>query len=411
MFEDTNGPIGPSGRGSTLASRSSEHAAPTFIWTDVEASSTASSTFSRSWPRHRATLAWPWNSIEPATESNGVSTGAEIAPCARHGAAPSVLAEEPPIDISPAASMTGSSAAGSMLTTSATSVDDTIVIATTRAAPIDANAAIDTADLGTEAAFAQGTGASRATSHIGCLPAIPRLCHPWQTLAVGARPYGKIERPRPLLDRGSVIAFLTLWCLALVSHAPHLAQTQLWLIGPIALFAGYLAADFSAGLVHWLADRCFAEDTPWIGPLLIAPFRAHHENPRNIAEHGFFELSGNNALVCVPIAALLIALPPATSTLQIALITFGFSLSLALFATNQFHGWAHAKSAPRAARFLQQRGLILTPEGHARHHGGNHDRAYCVTSGWLNPLLDRVGFFERLERIVAARPRARRRAT
>ena len=228
---------------------------------------------------------------------------------------------------------------------------------------------------------------------------------------MSARPYGKLARSNPLLDRGSVTAFLILWWIALLGHGPHLAHKDLWLIGPVTILAGYLAADFGAGLVHWLADRCFAENTRWIGPLLIAPFRAHHENPSSIAEHGFFELSGNNALVCVPIAAVLVASPPATSPLQVALVTFGLSLSLSLFATNQLHGWAHAKSAPPAARFLQRHGLILTPEGHARHHRGDHDRAYCVTSGWLNPLLERIRFFERLERIVSVGPRERRRAT
>ncbi|MBJ21939.1 MAG: hypothetical protein CL933_21230 [Deltaproteobacteria bacterium] len=35
---------------------------------------------------------------------------------------------------------------------------------------------------------------------------------------------------------------------------------------------------------------------------------------------------------------------------------------------------------------------------HALQCTSAHARAYCVTSGWLNPLLDRLHFFERIER-------------
>ena len=93
------------------------------------------------------------------------------------------------------------------------------------------------------------------------------------------------------------------------------------------------------------------------------------------------------------------------------IVVFGMSLTLALVATNQFHSWAHSASPPRIVRRLQSWGLILTPKAHARHHRGNHDRAYCVTSGWLNPLIDRTRFFERLERKTSANSKQRGRAT
>jgi len=56
-------------------------------------------------------------------------------------------------------------------------------------------------------------------------------------------------------------------------------------------------------------------------------------------------------------------------------------------------------------------GLILTPERPARHHRGDHDRSYCVTSGWLNPLLDQLRIFEHIESIVSPRRSQRRRIT
>lgn len=216
---------------------------------------------------------------------------------------------------------------------------------------------------------------------------------------------GPSARTRAILDRCSVTAFGAAWLAALIHLAPSLAlafgQAERFLLLPVGLLSAYVLADFLAGSVHWLADRCFAPDTPVLGPLLITPFRAHHEDALSISRHDFFEVSGNNALVSLPLALALLALPEAVDAWTTFLAIFGLGLCLALVATNQFHGWAHARRPPKIARRLQRLGLILTPEGHAKHHRADHDRAYCVTSGWLNPLLDRLRFFDRLERLIA----------
>ena len=43
----------------------------------------------------------------------------------------------------------------------------------------------------------------------------------------------------------------------------------------------------------------------------------------------------------------------------------------------------------------------------ARHHTASHAGAYCVTTGWLNPLLDRLQAFAAAERLIRALPWAR----
>lgn len=234
-------------------------------------------------------------------------------------------------------------------------------------------------------------------------------------------------RRKAIVDRISVGLFAIAWLAALVSLLPGLLRSALapgitsglfsgLLCGqilaiPIATLAGYLVADFLAGTVHWLADRYFDPETPLLGPMLIAPFREHHVDSASITRHDFFEVSGNNSLVSLPLVLALFALPEPTSFGSIFLATFGLSLSAALVATNQFHGWAHASDPPSLVRRLHRLGLILTPERHALHHSGAHDRAYCVTSGWLNPLLDRLHFFERIEKRLAGSPPRRRRTT
>jgi len=208
-------------------------------------------------------------------------------------------------------------------------------------------------------------------------------------------------RRKAILDRIAVLTFAAAWLAAAWVLAPRLDPTLLWIACPIGILGGYLLADFLAGAVHWLADRYFDPETPVLGPMLIAPFREHHTDPRSISRHDFFEVSGNNALVSIPLPLALFFLPEPVDYASATLLVFGLSASLALVATNLFHGWAHAENPPRLSRLLQRFGLILTPSQHARHHAANHDRAYCVTSGWLNPMLDGIRFFDRIEGLIA----------
>jgi sterol desaturase/sphingolipid hydroxylase (fatty acid hydroxylase superfamily) len=203
------------------------------------------------------------------------------------------------------------------------------------------------------------------------------------------------------IDRASVVAFAGLWSIAFARGAGSFFDRDALVPALPGMLAGYLLADLVAGLVHWIADRHFEPDTPWIGPLLIEPFRAHHADPLSITRHDFFEVLGNNALVTLPATLVLCVVSRPESALARFFVALGLAGTFAAVATNLFHAWAHAPRPPRLARWLQARRLILTREGHALHHRGDHDRAYCVTSGWLNPLLDGLRFFARLDAVLA----------
>ncbi|MCA9504003.1 MAG: carotenoid synthesis regulator CarF [Myxococcales bacterium] len=216
-----------------------------------------------------------------------------------------------------------------------------------------------------------------------------------------------LDRWRRRLERLAVFVFAALWLMLLVRVTDRLVAEPKPILLLLALVAGHVAADAIAGAVHWLADRYFDPNTPVLGALLIEPFRAHHDDPLSIARHDFFEVSGNNALLVAPVVAALHGAAE-TGALGVLPLATGLSACLSLFATNLFHAWAHAPAPPRLARALQHAGLILRPAAHARHHRLDHDCAYCVTSGWLNPLFDRLRLFERLEHAIDRIPRARR---
>ena len=214
------------------------------------------------------------------------------------------------------------------------------------------------------------------------------------------------SRDWEIFDTDSMVLFVLMW-LGFCSHfvaAAGAAEAVLWIVA----FAvpGFLAAELGAGLLHWFADTFFAPSTPLIGSSLVQAFREHHRDPRGIARRGIIEASGLNCFVCILILLLALLLDAATVAGRAAGIALlWFTLATAL--TNLFHRWAHAERVGPAVAWLQRNGWILSPERHALHHSGAHDRSFCVTTGWLNPLFDRIQFFHRLE--IAARWLARSR--
>jgi len=210
-----------------------------------------------------------------------------------------------------------------------------------------------------------------------------------------------------MLEAASVAGFATVaGALAVRLWSVPWEAPQLLQMGAGALL-GYLLADVASGVVHWFCDTFFHEDTPLIGRAFIHPFREHHVDPLAITRHGFFEVNGNNCLALLPllIAVLVLGDPhqgEAVPALFAQSLTLGFTL--ATFATNQFHKWAHQHRPAAAVRRLQAIGVILSPAHHSRHHREPYRQAYCITVGWLDPLLDRTRLFERIEHAV--RPRS-----
>jgi len=201
----------------------------------------------------------------------------------------------------------------------------------------------------------------------------------------------------PILETASlsVFAILLLSLARRVSDEMHGWWDYSW--AAIAMPLGYLLADLASGTVHWFCDTFFEEDSPVIGRLLIHPFREHHRDPLAMTRHGFFELTGNSAMMLLLPLALNYWRPlPAGPA-----ILLGW-WCLAMFSTNLFHRWAHLPQPPGAVQSMQHIGLILPPSHHQRHHSGDGRMAYCVTNGWINLIADRIHLFRHLERLFRA---------
>jgi ubiquitin-conjugating enzyme E2 variant len=175
-----------------------------------------------------------------------------------------------------------------------------------------------------------------------------------------------------------------------------------WFYLGFTALTGYLIADFISGVVHWAGDTLGDESTPILGKNFVMPFRHHHLDPKDITRHDFVETNGNNCIVVLaPLGTAYLLLPEETGFGFFSAVLMGF-IGLFIVATNQFHKWAHADAPPRFAARLQRWGLILSTDHHDIHHARPHDQHYCITVGWMNPVLNRVRFFRAVETVIGA---------
>jgi plasmanylethanolamine desaturase len=195
-----------------------------------------------------------------------------------------------------------------------------------------------------------------------------------------------------------IVAFALLAALAwrVTAHA----NADRW-VALVLLALGVAAADLASGIVHWAADTWGRDDLPVVGPRLLVPFRVHHINPDDFLRRRFVDTNGEVACLAVPVLLALLAVP-LERTWGTAVALFGLGFCGVGSMTNQIHQWAHMPSPPRIVAWLQRCGLLLDRRAHTRHHLRPYDRHYCITTGWCNRPLDAIGFFRRLEAIVAA---------
>jgi TMEM189-like protein len=216
---------------------------------------------------------------------------------------------------------------------------------------------------------------------------------------------GLQEHSAPLhafLEYATSLVFPVLFALNLYWGSSRLYELELFWLLALAVPLGVVGGDFVSGIVHWAADTYCSEDTPVVGPSLVKPFRMHHIYPRDICTHNLVATVGNVCILAFPLLCFclfLMWLMPESGWLAFLVVLIAI-VSAATVATNQFHKWAHEEDPSTFARWLQRTRLVLEPSHHKQHHTEPFNVHYCITNGWLNPLLNKIKFFRRLEAVL-----------
>ncbi len=203
-----------------------------------------------------------------------------------------------------------------------------------------------------------------------------------------------------------ILSILSFWAITgtILYRAWGAIAARPWVAG-LAFFAGYVLADLASGLVHWGFDTWGDTRTPIFGQTVIRPFREHHVDEKAMTRHDWIETNGANCLVALPVAAITLFIPLGVAGWEATGLFLQVSMTsmiLWVMLTNQFHKWSHEDEVPAVLAALMKARIILEPGHHQRHHTAPFDTYYCITHGWLNPLLHQLNFFRHLETLVTA---------
>lgn len=152
-----------------------------------------------------------------------------------------------------------------------------------------------------------------------------------------------------------------------------------------------VVADFISGLVHWLEDSYLTLGTPLIGKLIAEPNIEHHRQPANM-DQTFWGRNWVQIAFCLHLVAFLAVC--GWMTWQVGLVLGILSLA------NEVHAWNHGVGTHWLSRMLQDMAIVQTPQHHSKHHHAPFDHRFCVITNWVNPLLDRIKFWARLESFI-----------
>jgi len=199
------------------------------------------------------------------------------------------------------------------------------------------------------------------------------------------------------INQIGVVLYVALCGVGLVRLANAVPPDAAWVVAFGAIL-GILASDFFTGFVHWACDTFGRSDTFFWGRVFIRSFREHHVDQLAITRHDWAQCNGEACLVGIPLTLpLVIFVPQAGYNWAIFFWSFAFFMLVFSALANQFHKWAHQKETPRFVAALQRTGVLMSFRHHQQHHRAPYTRGYCITVGWMNPILDRIGFWRFLE--------------
>ncbi len=176
-----------------------------------------------------------------------------------------------------------------------------------------------------------------------------------------------------------------------------------WIVGLLKFALAVLAADFLVGFVHWIEDAYVREDWPVLGPLVGRPNILHHHLPRHFVRKSWFQSCWDQLLLAAGIAGIAFWMEALTWPVMVFVVLVGNA--------NQIHKWAHRSRRENGPiiSLLQDLHLIQGVRHHAIHHTDPKSMHYCVITEWLNPVLEYLRFWTRLECLLWRWAHLRRR--
>ena len=163
------------------------------------------------------------------------------------------------------------------------------------------------------------------------------------------------------------------------------------------ILACWFITDFISGIFHWYEDVYLVPGrNVKLNEWIILPNLAHHKHPGGIRQGSY--LSTNIILIVIALTAAGVGFLFHVGWTYYLVCLFGSHV-------NQVHVWAHTSRPPRLVKYLQNLGVFQTVLHHGLHHRRPYGVNYCILTNYLNPILDKLGFWRILEKLIGIEPK------
>jgi sterol desaturase/sphingolipid hydroxylase (fatty acid hydroxylase superfamily) len=167
-----------------------------------------------------------------------------------------------------------------------------------------------------------------------------------------------------------------------------------WMGYAFQVFLLWIAADFIAGVVHWWEDAYGNPNWPLIGKYIVEPNLIHHKQPNKLLEGSYWSRINTSLFAAAGLGGLLWWV--GVHSWQV------FVCLLFCVQGNEVHSMSHRpdKTTPRWAFFLQKMGIFQSKKAHRWHHRAPYETNFCIMTDFVNPMLNKIGFWRKLEWLI-----------
>lgn len=175
----------------------------------------------------------------------------------------------------------------------------------------------------------------------------------------------------------------------------------------VGLGVGYMAADVASGILHHWADQyADPESKNQFARRFAKQAQRHHYHPTGLGDYTLSAWANPVSLVSwAPLAAANMLNLPAP------ILAAGLTTVLGTNIYGLFHMYSHKnahgdpkegwqKWEAKTVRTMQKLGLAIGNKEHATHHRLPWNSDFCIVSGQMNKVFDKIGFWPKYEKAV-----------
>ncbi len=170
------------------------------------------------------------------------------------------------------------------------------------------------------------------------------------------------------------------------------------MIAAVMPIVGFHSIAFMVSFVHWFLDTWTVKATT-LRNRTFNQAKTHHYYPHLVVKKDFFSRNDDAIYgsLCIGLLYIIIKMYCAMNVKILV-----YSMMLSTFVSLEIHRYAHMKinEVPYVIRLIQKTGIILSRESHFRHHNGKFHQSYDLMSGIMNDIVDWIGVYPLLEKIV-----------